>query len=193
MRVMRSWRSMACVPRGVRGRAKSAFGLLLCLDHSSERGCIAAECRRARRSQSPRQVAARRRRRADPTTARWRAACWVGAERLAQSRFLDSPHRTGHARFPSDPALQGLSLLPGSHPPVRTPSISAFNARTSSGSGLVLSGMTRLWFPSPCGRLSRPPTTMEPPTLPMFLFPTAGNIRFRAASHVHDRGLCEVV
>jgi len=119
--------------------------------------------------------------------------CWVGAERLAQSRFLDSAHRTGHARFPSDPALQGLSLLPGSHPPVRTPSISAFNARTSSGSGLVLSGMTRLWFPSPCGRFSRPPTTMEPPTLPMFLFPTAGNIRFRAASHVHDRGLCEVV
>jgi hypothetical protein len=57
----------------------------------------------------------------------------------------------------------------------------------------VLSEMIRLWFPSPCGRLSRPPTTMEPPTLPMFLFPTAGNICFRVASHVHVSGLCEGV
>lgn len=29
----------------------------------------------------------------------------------------------------------------------------------------MLSGLTRLWRPSPCGRLSRPLTTMTPPTL----------------------------
>src|SRR5262249_14591736 len=33
--------------------------------------------------------------------------------------------------------------------------------------------MISLWLPSPCERLSRSPTTMKPPTLPMFLFPTA--------------------
>jgi hypothetical protein len=38
-----------------------------------------------------------------------------------------------------------------------------------------------------------PLTTMATPTLPMFLFPTAGNIRFKAASHVHGNGLYEGV
>jgi hypothetical protein len=34
---------------------------------------------------------------------------------------------------------------------------------------------------------------MTTPTLPTFLFPTAGNICFKEASHVHDDGLCKAV
>jgi len=44
--------------------------------------------------------------------------------------------------------------------------------------------------PSPCGRLSRPPSTMAAPTPPMFLSPAAGDIRFRVASRVHVDRLC---
>jgi hypothetical protein len=43
--------------------------------------------------------------------------------------------------------------------------------------------------PSPCDRLSRPRTTTAAPTPPRSLFPTAGNIRCRGASHVHADGL----
>jgi hypothetical protein len=35
--------------------------------------------------------------------------------------------------------------------------------------------------PSPCGRLSRPRTTMAAPTLPLFLSPAAGDICFEGS------------
>jgi hypothetical protein len=84
--------------------------------------------------------------------------------------FPHSPLRTGHATFTA-PGSLGIDLLPlalpldlsshfGSQPPPHGLCL------TSQAKWPLMSTleMSIPWPPSPCRRLSRPPTTMEPPT-----------------------------
>src|SRR5262249_9501324 len=92
---------------------------------------------------------------------RSRAPCLFG-------RFPDSPLRTGRARFPrirlSRARRSSLMITHGSVSLLISPGIAATSCRTR----LISFGLPCPWCPSPCGRLSRPPTTMAPPTPPRF-------------------------
>jgi hypothetical protein len=82
---------------------------------------------------------------------------------------LDSPRRTGHARFPCIRLSRDWRSSPGITPWSVIQSAFAITAPYDSGrSGYSRSGMSISWCPSPGGRLSRPLTTMAPPTLPRF-------------------------
>jgi hypothetical protein len=90
-------------------------------------------------------------------------------------RFLDSPRQTGRATFiaPGFPrsGIPRPALPPGPYPVSVHPStLPTFREVQVS----IYSGSPFLCLPSPCGRLSRPPTTMKAPTPLRFPRPTAG-------------------
>ena len=90
-------------------------------------------------------------------------------------------------------ALQGSTFLARHYHRVRVPfPFARYRGNFMSHRVSCYSGSPCPCRPSPCGRLSRPPTTMAAPTLLRFHRPIAG-LRFTAASRVHADGLCKVV
>jgi hypothetical protein len=94
----------------------------------------------------------------------------VGAERLALWQVSRPPLRTRRASFPA-PGSPGNGVPPPRLPPALLsprlwPHRSASMPLTIPGTYRLTraQGMPLPWRPSPCGRLSRPPTTRTPPT-----------------------------
>ena len=128
---------------------------------------------------------------------RSRAPCLLSECFAAMSpavrRFPDSPHQTGRATFTAS-GFPEVGLPPRNH--FRFVIRFEFAAPPTFQGRIAVTcrcGPSTSCGSSPCGRLSRPPTTMTTPTLPRFLFPTAGNICYKEASHVQDDGLCKAV